>query len=103
MNGLGGQQRSPTGKSIVPFSVELIAFDPHCGKFLVGDLDPSLLGIFAQLRTNVKAYWPDFVVVLPIRLTTTSRLTKERPRQLFVIWQNIRCSIVFHLLLPGGK
>src|SRR5439155_13284388 len=46
---------------------------------------------------------PATVVVLPMRLTITSRLTKGRPRQLAVIWQNIRCSILFHLLVPGGK
>src|SRR5437660_1192067 len=46
---------------------------------------------------------PVFVVVCPIRFTTTSRLTRGRPRQFSVMWQNIRCSILFHLLVPGGK
>src|SRR5207245_6797487 len=46
---------------------------------------------------------PVFVFVPPIRLTTTSRLTNGRPRQFSVMWQNIRCSILFHLLVPGGK
>ena len=46
---------------------------------------------------------PASVVVLPIRLTTTSWLTSGRPRQFWVMWQNIRCSILFHLLVPGGK
>src|SRR3954453_4327815 len=45
---------------------------------------------------------PASVVVPPIRLTTTSRLTKGRPRQLLVMWQTIRCSILFHLLVSGG-
>ena len=31
---------------------------------------------------------PITVVVLPIRFTTTSRLSKGRPRQFWVIWQN---------------
>src|SRR3984885_5901686 len=44
-----------------------------------------------------------FVVVLPIRLTTVARLRKGRPRQFSVMWQNIRCAILFHLLVPGGK
>ena len=39
----------------------------------------------------------------PIRFTTTSWLTSGRPRQFSVMWQNIRCSILFHLLVPGGK
>src|SRR5215204_549687 len=46
---------------------------------------------------------PDLVVVLPMRLTTISRLRNGRPRQFPVMWQNIRCSILFHLLVPGGK
>jgi hypothetical protein len=25
------------------------------------------------------------------------------PRQFCVMWQNIRCSILFHLLVAGGK
>src|SRR5437899_8534006 len=46
---------------------------------------------------------PLVVVVLPIRFTTTARLVRGRPRQFLVMWQNIRCSILFHLLVPGGK
>src|SRR5712691_12243465 len=41
--------------------------------------------------------------VLPMRLTITSRLSKGWPRQFAVIWQNMRCSILFHLLVPGGR
>src|SRR6266851_401416 len=46
---------------------------------------------------------PLLVWVLAIRLTITSRVSKGRPRQLSVMWQNIRCSILFHLLVPLGK
>ena len=28
---------------------------------------------------------------------------EARPRQFSVRWQNSRCSILFHLLVPGGK
>ena len=45
---------------------------------------------------------PAVVVVAPIRLTTASWLTSGRPRQFWVMWQNMRCSILFHLLVPGG-
>jgi hypothetical protein len=34
------------------------------------------------------------VPLLPIRLTTTSRLARGRPGQLLVIWQNMRCLIL---------
>jgi hypothetical protein len=46
---------------------------------------------------------PVRVVVLPMRLTITSRLTSGRPRQFRVMWQNKRCSITFHLLVLGGR
>ena len=43
------------------------------------------------------------VVVLPIKLTITSCVNNGFPRQFCVIYANIRCSILFHLLVPGGK
>ena len=43
------------------------------------------------------------VVTAAIVLMITSWLTSGRPRQLRVIWQNSRCSILFHLEVPGGK
>src|SRR6478735_12046158 len=46
---------------------------------------------------------PALVLVFPIRFTTTDRLTGGLPRQFSVIWQTIRCSILFHLLVPGGE
>src|SRR6266536_542485 len=46
---------------------------------------------------------PVLVLVLPIRFTTTSWLVSGLPRQFAVIGQNMRCSILFHLLVPGGK
>jgi hypothetical protein len=36
-------------------------------------------------------------------LTTTSWLVSGLPRQLIVIWENSRCSILFHFEVPGGK
>ena len=33
----------------------------------------------------------------------TSWLTNGLPRQLRLMNENIRCSILFHLLVPGGK
>jgi len=43
------------------------------------------------------------VVVAAMVLTTTSWLVSGRPRQLVLIRENSRCSIVFHLEVPGGK
>jgi hypothetical protein len=36
-------------------------------------------------------------------LMMTSWLVSGRPRQARVIWENSRCSILFHLDVPGGK
>ena len=33
----------------------------------------------------------------------TDRLVNGLPRQLTAMWENRRCSILFHLLVPGGK
>jgi hypothetical protein len=41
--------------------------------------------------------------VAPIRLTITARLTNGVPRQFTAIWEKSRCSIRFHLLVPGGR
>ena len=35
--------------------------------------------------------------------TTTSWVSRGRPRQFRVIAENIRCSILFHFEVPGGK
>jgi hypothetical protein len=46
---------------------------------------------------------PVAVVTAPMVFTTTSWLVSGRPRQARVIWENSRCSILFHLDVPGGK
>src|SRR6266404_6695573 len=43
------------------------------------------------------------VVVLPIKLTMTSCVNNGLPRQFCVIYAHRRCSILFHVLVPGGK
>ena len=41
--------------------------------------------------------------VAAIVWTTTSWLVSGRPRQFMVMWENSRCSILFHFDVPGGK
>jgi len=43
------------------------------------------------------------VVVAAIRLMIVWRETSGLPRQLMLMKLNRRCSILFHLLVPGGK
>ena len=42
-------------------------------------------------------------MMLAIRFTIAWWLTSGRPRQFWVMKENNRCSILFHLLVPGGK
>src|SRR5665647_659512 len=46
---------------------------------------------------------PVLVVVAAIRFTITSWLTNGLPRQFWLMKEKSRCSILFHLLVPGGK
>jgi hypothetical protein len=46
---------------------------------------------------------PVRVVVAAMLFTITSWLVSGRPRQFMVMWENSRCSILFHLEVPGGK
>src|SRR5207245_1364302 len=69
-------------------SVRLQAQDP--------DPEPGWRGATANRR-------PVAVRVAPIRFTMTARLTSGCPRQLRLMYEKSRCSMVFHLLVPGGK
>src|SRR6185312_12221087 len=46
---------------------------------------------------------PVLVVVAAIVSTTTSWVSRGRLRQFMVIAENIRCSILFHFEVPGGR
>ncbi len=43
------------------------------------------------------------MVVAAMLLMTTSWLVSGRPRQFIVMWENSRCSTLFHFDVPGGK
>ena len=46
---------------------------------------------------------PAAVVVAAMVSMMTWWLASGRARQVRVMWQNSRCSILFHLQVPGGK
>jgi hypothetical protein len=60
----------------------------------VGDLPESTSAWMSQ---------PCCGAVGAIRCTLTAWLTQGRPRQLWVMGENSRGSILFPLLVPGGK
>ena len=75
---------------VVPFRMELIAGDVealHCG---IADFDAPLIAARVERA------------LAPINSTTARRSVSGRPRQFCVIWQNRRCSILFHFDVPGG-
>ena len=45
--------------------------------------------------------WPVTVAAIPA--TASSFVIRGRARQVRVMWQNSRCSILFHFEVPGGK
>ena len=46
---------------------------------------------------------PPFVVVEEIRFKMVSKLVSGLPLQFMLMKLKSRCSILFHLLVPGGK
>ena len=65
-----------------------------------GHLDAGGIGVLIEFATNLQT---GLVVVAAINWTITWWLMSGFPRQLPVMNENRRCSILFHLLVPGGK
>ena len=53
--------------------------------------------------SSARTVSPCAVVVAAISCTMVLKLRSGLPRQLRVIKENRRCSILFHLLVPGGR
>src|SRR5208337_3381583 len=68
---------------------------------LPNHLRQSLLRIELN-RTPQRTVRPVFVVAFAISAMATSTLVSGVPRQVWVKWQNMRCSILFHFDVPGG-
>ena len=85
---------------VVPVTVELVSMQRQGIHLRLGTTTPVgyfLLSSLAFTRS------PAAVRVLPIKSTIVSKVRSGLPRQFSVMWQNNRCSILFHLLVPGGK
>ena len=57
---------------------------------------------YVRVSSALSTFNPVLVVVAPISSTTARRVASGRPRQFCVMWQNSRCSILFHFDVPGG-
>jgi len=84
---------------IVPFAMKVIAFDVAFIQFLIAYFSAFLIHTCIDPRMDFQSR---FRVVVPIDSTTISNVSNGVPCQFRVIWQNSRCSILFHLLVPGG-
>ena len=80
--------------------MECIGFQTDGGELFVADLD--LLGI-ARVSRMHRTLRPVGVRVLPISFTIIAWVSSGCPRQFRLMKENSRCSILFHLLVPGGK
>ena len=70
------------------------------GHFRVGDLDGFGIVVFVEAALHIEPCAP--CVVAPISWTMTSWLISGLPRQFWVMKAKSRCSMRFHLLVPGG-
>jgi len=88
--------------------VEVVALEIECGHGLIGDLDPLGMGIGVAFAADgqpglcARSLCPVFVVVWAMGSTTAMRLMRGVARQFWVMWRNMRGSIVFHFEVPGG-
>src|SRR5450756_228101 len=69
----------------------------------ISSSDTFTLSGYFRLSSLALTFNPVLVMVAPISFTTTSWLTKGRPLQFMLMCENNRCSILFHLLVPGGR
>ena len=87
-------------EGVVPVAVEAVPGQRQRGHLRIADLDSGRVTAGSSSACTVR---PVRVVVAAMLLTTTSWLVSGLPRQFMVMWENSRCSILFHLEVPGGK
>ena len=80
--------------------MELVSFHSQIGKLLWSDLDAERVSMVVKLRLDAQ---PRNGRGVTDQVDDDLPADQWRPRQLLVMWQNIRCSILFHLLVRGGK
>ena len=79
--------------------MEVIALDVEGGHLRLGDLDALGIGVGVEFAGDGEAGRRGLAA---ISSTTARRLVSGRPRQVCVMWQKRRCSILFHFDVPGG-
>ena len=85
---------------VVPLAVERVRLQFHARELRVRDAAPFRI---RRSSSRLRTAKPAFVVVAAMRFTITWWVINGLPRQFCVMKENRRCSILFHLLVPGGK
>ena len=80
--------------------MEFVWADIQCGHLGVRDFDTGWVSAIVDLGFDVS---PARVVVATISCPMVWQLTRGLPRQFWVMNENSLCSILFHLLVPGGR
>ena len=80
--------------------MEILGLDINCLQFVIRNNNPFLYSRVSDMHSTVN---PAVVVVDAIRFMTVSSSSSGFPLQLMLINENNLCSILFHLLVPGGK
>ena len=80
--------------------MEVPALDLHRVQLVVADSEPLLVGAFVEFAADREA-----LPALCAGDELDDGLVRDEraPRQFMEIKLNMRCSILFHLLVPGGK
>src|SRR5712692_5899175 len=68
---------------------------------LASEIFTPLAYLFSS--SSARTVSPVVVVVAAISCTMVLKLRKGLPRQFIVMKEKSRCSILFHLLVPGGR
>ncbi|SCD94149.1 hypothetical protein F558DRAFT_00030 [Streptomyces sp. AmelKG-A3] len=58
---------------------------------------------YSPLSSSAWTVRPVLLVVAAMVWSMTSWLVRGLPRQFMVMWENSRCSILFHFEVPGGR
>ncbi len=86
---------------VVPVAVKAMPLEAYRRQLRIGDGDATR--VLAAVKASDRTRSPDRLCVEPMRLTIVAKSTSGVPRQFIAMCENNRCSILFHLLVPGGK
>ena len=85
---------------VVPVAVKAMPLEAYRRQLRIGDGDATRVLAAVEFRPNAES---GPTVRRANELTIVAKSTSGVPRQFIAMCENNRCSILFHLLVPGGK